>query len=150
MIRFDLIGSWSRKLLRGLVQQLAFVDDVHGDELERLVSHNLESGVWRVSLVDKACSGNKLYFLAVGRLHRRVVEDVSRLFAVMEMPRDKLARRILVDREDNLHICAGQIGALEFLAGRRILRLRQADQRGGGNNSDGPFASGSHFTPPFV
>ena len=66
----------------------------------------------------------------------------------MDVTRDHFAGLVFGGREDDLHLGPGQIGALHFLAVRRILRVREAGECGGGNENDEPFCGGGHVFLP--
>src|SRR5262245_54258614 len=121
---------------RRVVERCALVDDVDGDDFQRLVADDLEARMRYVAQIDRARAGRELDLLAVGRFDRRAFKHVKGFLAVMNMARDYFAGLVFGGRENDLHLGAGQVGALHLLAVRRILRLRKPGKSGGGNEDD--------------
>ena len=97
---------------RSVVKRGAFIDDVHGQKLQRFVAHDFEASVRHLAFVDVAGSGCKLQLLAIGQFDGRALKHIKRLLAMMDVAGDGFSRLIFSDRKNDLHIGAGQVGAL--------------------------------------
>src|SRR6266849_1306485 len=80
-----------RHLFRVVVERLAFVDDMRGEQLEGSVTQDLETAVLHVAQVHVARAGDQFARILARCLYLRPLDDVEGFHAVMEVELAALA-----------------------------------------------------------
>lgn len=122
----------SRSLfLYPVIHWLAFVDDMNGYELDRLVPDDFEASVRYITKIhDRRSAGNRECRFP-RYLHHAAFNNVSRLDPVMEMRRQFITRLIFAERKDYFHAWrAGEVHTTQFFSPSGVLRQN-------GSGSDG-------------
>jgi hypothetical protein len=101
-------------LLGRLIKRLAFVHGMHGQQLERLISNDLDPTMCNVPNVDARRAVLERDLFAVWSFDGRALKDVDAFLAMMGMPGDGFTRLRLSDADDHLHVGPSDIAPLEF------------------------------------
>src|SRR5690349_11621325 len=89
---------------RGVVERSVLVHDVDSDVFEGRVAENFYTSVRDVALIDRGCSSRKVDLFAIRCLDHGTLQHIKCFLAVMDVKRNGLARLILHDRNDDLHV----------------------------------------------
>src|SRR5262245_24484528 len=141
-----------RSLFRRRVVQLgALVHDMDRQIFEWRISEHFQSRMRNVAAINCACASGQRDLLAVSRFERRALKDIERFLAMMNMALDRFARLIFDHGDDDFHVRARQIGALELLPAlgiEAVLSMREAGECNGGDGGNEPRPGDTHASPP--
>ena len=100
--------------------RLAFIDDMDGKKLERLVAGDFESPVRHIANVDFGYAWFEVNWLAVGQHRGGAVDNIIGFVARMGVKHSGRSGRYFNSSDNDFHICAGQITLCQFASLARL------------------------------
>jgi hypothetical protein len=121
-----------QQLIRRDRHRLAFVNDMHGQKLKRLVANHLVSSVRNIANIDPCLSGRTHDLFSIRKLQGRTFQYIDRFLAGVSMSVNPAARRHLENADYNLLVGARKIASLQLGSiGLSKRRRRQRNEDSG-------------------